>query len=71
MTYRYYVFYVDAYGMKPERVEFDEASELLAFVAKVNEDKSRYINFRAIYGEQLEFEPFERVTAWRIKEDDS
>jgi hypothetical protein len=65
---RYHVFYIYAYGNERKHEVFDHEDELLEFVRTAREDgdESPYRSMVVIYGEELEFEPREKVTAWRI-----
>lgn len=65
---RYHVFYIWAYGMQKEAKVFDNLSDVLALVKEANQPESPYIDFTVIYGERLDFEPYQEITSWRIKE---
>lgn len=69
---KFHVFYTWAYGIEHKREVFEEHQlpAVLELVKKAAEPNSSYYNFAVVFGELLEFEPHEKVLAYRIKETD-
>lgn len=70
MTTRFYAFYTYSVGNERRREEFDRAEDVLELVRKANEPDSPYLGLVVIAGQKLEFEPYEKITAWRVKQDE-
>lgn len=71
MRERFFAFYYVPVGAKYEMKEFVSEEEVLALVQKANAPDHEYrsiSHLTVVYGERLEFEPYEKVTAWRVKE---
>ena len=68
---RFFAFYTEPVGARRVMKEFDDEVAVLALVQEANKPEHEYRSVSGlivIYGERLEFEPYEKVTAWRVRE---
>ena len=64
---RYHAFWENPYGHERQYKAFDDEAGVLELVAASEVEDSDVRGLSVIWGELLEFEPYERVKSYRVK----